>query len=83
MLLEFPSRPIGDLKQHITTEADGRLQHYLTLPPDPNAPPDFEPPPRPQLPLGTVDTPLVRLLNFLRKIMKPLLTASILTVSQK
>ncbi|KAI5116984.1 hypothetical protein M0805_001593 [Coniferiporia weirii] len=63
---DFPRRPTDMLKRHITEEADGRLAYYLPLPADPNAPPDFRSPPRPQLPAGTVDTPLVRLFNFLQ-----------------
>ncbi|KAL5506965.1 RGR1 [Sanghuangporus vaninii] len=63
---EFPKRPTGVLKQHVQDEADGRLSYYLPLPPDPTAPPDFQPPPRPEVPSGTVDAPLVRLFNFLQ-----------------
>lgn len=66
---DFPRRPTDALKQHITEEADSRLAYYLPLPPDPNPIPGFEPPPRPQLPPGTVDTPLVRLFNFLRMLL--------------
>jgi len=67
--LEFPRKPIGVLKEHLTIEADNRLGCYLPIP-DPEQPPDpnFPPPPeRPKLPEDVVDTPLVRLYNFLRK----------------
>ncbi|EJD03366.1 MED14-domain-containing protein [Fomitiporia mediterranea MF3/22] len=63
---DFPRRPTGDLKRHIAEEADGRLAYYLPLPVDPNVPPELQPPLRPELPAGTVDTPLVRLFNFLQ-----------------
>jgi mediator of RNA polymerase II transcription subunit 14 len=67
--LEFPRKPIGVLKEHLTIEADNRLGCYLPIPepekpPDPNFPP---PPERPKLPEDVVDTPLVRLYNFLRE----------------
>ena len=65
-ITEFPKRPIDVLKRHIAEEADARLAYYLPLLVDPNAPPDFQPPPRPEVPPGTVDTPLIRLFNFLR-----------------
>jgi len=52
------------MKQHITDEANARLAFYLPLPPDQAVLPDA--PPRPQLQEGTVDSPLVRLYNFLR-----------------
>jgi len=51
------------MAQHIKDEADTRLAHYLPLP---EAPTNFEVPPRPKLPEGAIDTPLVRLYNFLR-----------------
>ncbi|KAH9963764.1 mediator complex subunit MED14-domain-containing protein [Russula dissimulans] len=65
---EFPRKPIGVLKEHLTTEADNRLGCYLSLPepeepPDPNLPP---PPERPKLPEDVIDAPLVRLYNFLQ-----------------
>ena len=53
------------LKRNITDEADARLAFYL--PPDEPPPPGAEAPPRPQLPDGVVDAPLVRVFNFLRK----------------
>jgi mediator of RNA polymerase II transcription subunit 14 len=67
--IEFPRKPTGVLKEHLTTEADNRLGCYLPMsepeqPPDPNLPP---PPERPKLPEDVVDAPLVRLYNFLRE----------------
>ena len=56
------------MKRHIADEADGRLAFYIPLPADqPPPPPGAEVPPRPQLPDGLVDAPLVRVFNFLRK----------------
>ena len=66
MIAEFPRTPSGALKRHITAEADARLAFYL--PPDEPPPPGIDVPPRPQLPEGMVDAPLVRLFNFLRKL---------------
>ena len=65
-LQDFPRRPEGVLKRHITEEADGRLGFYLPIPEN-AIPPGVEPPARPQLPFGTVDVPLVRLFNYLRE----------------
>lgn len=53
------------MKRHITDEADARLAFFLPIPQD-AVPPGVEVPPRPQLPAGVVDTPLVRVFNFLR-----------------
>jgi len=66
---EFPPKPTGVLKEHLTTEADNRLGCYLSIPepdepPDPNLPPSPE---RPRLPEDVIDAPLVRLYNFLRE----------------
>ncbi|EJF55792.1 MED14-domain-containing protein [Dichomitus squalens LYAD-421 SS1] len=61
---EFPRTPSGILKRNITEEADARLAFYL--PPDEPPPPGVEPAPRPQLPQGVVDAPLVRVFNFLQ-----------------
>ncbi len=62
-ILEFPRRPQGLFKKHITEEADLRLAFYLPV----HAPPPIiEAPPRPQLPEGLVDAPLVRVFNYLR-----------------
>ncbi|KAI0248188.1 mediator complex subunit MED14-domain-containing protein [Lactifluus subvellereus] len=65
---EFPRKPTGVLKDHLAIEADNRLGCYLPMPepeqpPDPNLPP---PPERPKLPEDVVDTPLVRIYNFLQ-----------------
>jgi hypothetical protein len=65
---EFPRKPIGVLRDHLTAEANNRLGCYLPIPdsdqpPDPNLPP---PPERPKLPEDVVDAPLVRIYNFLR-----------------
>lgn len=51
------------MARHITNEADARLAYYLPLPEEPSG---VEVLPRPQLPEGVIDTPLVRLYNFLR-----------------
>ncbi|KAI0633692.1 MED14-domain-containing protein [Trametes polyzona] len=61
---EFPRTPTGALKRNITDEADARLGFYL--PPDQPPPPGVEAPPRPELPEGVVDAPLVRVFNFLQ-----------------
>ncbi|RDX48026.1 MED14-domain-containing protein [Lentinus brumalis] len=61
---EFPRTPSGHLKRNITDEADARLAFYLK--PDEPPPPVVEVPPRPQLPEGVVDAPLVRVFNFLQ-----------------
>lgn len=53
------------MKRHITDEADARLAFYLPLPAD-TPPPGVEIPPRPQLPDGVFDAPLIRVFNFLR-----------------
>ena len=66
---EFPRKPTGVLKGHLTTEADNRLGCYLPIP-EPEKPPDPTPPApaeRPKLPEDVVDAPLVRIYNFLRK----------------
>ena len=63
---DFPRTPVGDMKRHVTEEADSRLNYY-TPPPEDASQPGMELPPRPQLPPGKVDAPLVRLYNFLRK----------------
>ena len=72
---EFPQKPTGVLKRHITDEADARLAYYLPLPDDlPPPPPGVNLPPIPQLPEGTVDAPLVRVFNFLREYCKSPMT---------
>ncbi|KAI9442706.1 MED14-domain-containing protein [Lactarius indigo] len=57
---EFPRKPTGVLKDHLTIEADNRLGCYLPMPepeqpPDPNLPAPTE---RPRLPEDVVDAPL-------------------------
>jgi mediator of RNA polymerase II transcription subunit 14 len=51
------------MARHITNEADTRLAYYLPLLEEPSHPSAFK---VPQLPEGVIDTPLVRLYNFLR-----------------
>ncbi|KIY71148.1 MED14-domain-containing protein [Cylindrobasidium torrendii FP15055 ss-10] len=65
---EFPRIPTGPTKRFITEEADLRLGQYVQAPPpaDPMQDPNAPPPPRPGLPEGYVDAPLVRMYNFLR-----------------
>lgn len=64
---EFPTAPTGPLKRFIADEADAQLARYLPIPADtPPPPPGVEIPPRPQLPEGVVDAPLIRVFNFLR-----------------
>ncbi|KAJ7497072.1 mediator complex subunit MED14-domain-containing protein [Mycena latifolia] len=63
---DFPRTPAGFMKRHITDEADAQLAFYLPLPADHVPPPGVTVPPRPQLPEGVVDTPLVRIFNFLQ-----------------
>lgn len=65
---EFPRKPTGVLKDHLTIEADNRLGYYLPMPepeqpPDPNLPAPTE---RPRLPEDVSDAPLVRIYNFLQ-----------------
>ncbi|KAK0454745.1 mediator complex subunit MED14-domain-containing protein [Armillaria borealis] len=60
---EFPRIPTGIMKRHLADEADSRLAFYLPMP---EQPPGVELPPQPVLPEGIVDTPLVRLYNFLQ-----------------
>ncbi|KAJ6558514.1 mediator complex subunit MED14-domain-containing protein [Mycena vulgaris] len=63
---DFPRTPAGFMKRHITDEADAQLAFYLPLPADHIPPPGVTLPPRPQLAEGVVDTPLVRVFNFLQ-----------------
>ncbi|KAJ7928568.1 mediator complex subunit MED14-domain-containing protein [Mycena leptocephala] len=63
---DFPRTPTGLMKRHITDEADAQLAFYLPLPADHILPPGVTLPPRPQLVEGVVDTPLVRVFNFLQ-----------------
>lgn len=64
---EFPRVPTGVMKRHITEGVDAQLAMYvpITPPPEGQVPP-VELPPRPQLPEGTMDAPLVRVYNFLQ-----------------
>lgn len=64
-LAEFPRVPSGMIKRHITDEANAQLAFYLDLQPEQAPLPEI--PPRPQLPQGIVDAPLVRVFNFLRR----------------
>ena len=61
VLPDFPREPTGITKRYITDEADFRMAYYLV--------PDPENPDARKLPAGVVDTPLVRLYNFLRECM--------------
>ncbi|KAJ6602180.1 mediator complex subunit MED14-domain-containing protein [Mycena sp. CBHHK59/15] len=63
---DFPRTPTGFMKRHITDEADAQLAFYLPLPPDHVPPPGVKLPPRPQLSEGVIDTPLIRVFNFLQ-----------------
>ncbi|KAJ7668443.1 mediator complex subunit MED14-domain-containing protein [Mycena polygramma] len=63
---DFPRTPTGLMKRHITDEADSQLAFYLPLPADHVPPPGATFPPRPQLADDVVDTPLVRVFNFLQ-----------------
>ncbi|RXW15427.1 hypothetical protein EST38_g10430 [Candolleomyces aberdarensis] len=57
-LQEFPRVPTGWAKQFISQEADNRLGYYLLAETETG---------RPKLPDGFVDTPLIRLYNFLAR----------------
>ena len=65
------------MKRLITEEADARLVFYLR-PDEPPPPPGVEIPPRPQLPEGMVDAPLVRVFNFHRKFLPLVLKSAFL-----
>jgi mediator of RNA polymerase II transcription subunit 14 len=54
------------MARYIANEADARLGHYVSLLEEASS---TEIPPRPQLPEGVIDTPLVRLYNFLRTLL--------------
>ncbi|KAG6920079.1 hypothetical protein DXG01_010147 [Tephrocybe rancida] len=62
-LQDFPRVPTGIMKRHITDEADARLAFYLPVPEEAQ---ESSIPPRPMLPPGVIDTPLVRVYNFLQ-----------------
>lgn len=53
------------LNRHISDEANARLRYYISDPPEPQ--PSPEAPSKPQLPPNTVDAPLARVFNFLRR----------------
>ncbi|KAI0031227.1 mediator complex subunit MED14-domain-containing protein [Vararia minispora EC-137] len=64
---ELPKKPSGHMLQWISDEADTRLGFYSTEQAAPvSLIPGQAPPRKPQLEEGTVDTPLVRLFNFLQ-----------------
>ncbi|KAJ6495613.1 mediator complex subunit MED14-domain-containing protein [Mycena vitilis] len=63
---DFPRTPTGLMKRHITDEADSQLAFYLPLPADHVPPLGATFPVRPQLADDVVDTPLVRVFNFLQ-----------------
>ncbi|KAH9485239.1 Mediator of RNA polymerase II transcription subunit 14 [Psilocybe cubensis] len=63
-LQEFPRTPVGIIRQHIVDEADNRLGYYYEGPI--SVAPSLEAPHRPRLPQGVIDTPLVRVYNFLQ-----------------
>ncbi|KAJ7594646.1 mediator complex subunit MED14-domain-containing protein [Mycena floridula] len=63
---EFPKQPTGHLKRFIADEADAQLARYLPMASIEPQAPGVEVPPRPQLPEGVVDTPLIRVYNFLQ-----------------
>ncbi|PFH52047.1 hypothetical protein AMATHDRAFT_74540 [Amanita thiersii Skay4041] len=62
---EFPRIPTGILKRHITEEADNQLAKFVPFTVE-DPLPGFGSAPKPQLPSGVVDAPLVRLYNFLQ-----------------
>ncbi len=64
--LDFPRKPPIIMRQHITDEANARLAFYIPLPAEQAQIPGA--PPRPELPDNVVDTPLVRVYNFLRMV---------------
>lgn len=64
---EFPRRPTGLMHGFIKEEVDRQLELYTPKPPPDFLLPGVEPPPAaPELPEDVVDTPLIRLFNFLR-----------------
>ncbi|KAF5370780.1 hypothetical protein D9758_002136 [Tetrapyrgos nigripes] len=64
---EFPRVPTGIIKRHITEEVDRQLALYIPYPePQQPLPPGVELPPKEELPEDVVDTPLVRVFNFLQ-----------------
>ncbi|KAJ4500264.1 mediator complex subunit MED14-domain-containing protein [Lentinula lateritia] len=64
---EFPRRPTGLMHGFIKEEVDRQLELYTPKPPPDFLLPGVEPPPAaPELPEDVVDTPLIRLFNFLQ-----------------
>ncbi|KAJ4468331.1 MED14-domain-containing protein [Lentinula aciculospora] len=63
---EFPRRPTGIMHGFMKEEIDRQLGLYIPKPPPEFLPPGVEPPVAPQLPENVVDTPLIRLFNFLQ-----------------
>ncbi|CAA7259201.1 unnamed protein product [Cyclocybe aegerita] len=63
-LQEFPRVPPNIMKHHIADEANNQLARYLPPLPDQQQIPGAQP--RPQLPEGVVDAPLIRVYNFLQ-----------------
>ncbi|KZT24268.1 MED14-domain-containing protein [Neolentinus lepideus HHB14362 ss-1] len=64
---EFPRVPTGVMKRHIEEGVNAQLGMYVPLPPPAEGQvPPVRQPPRPQLPEGVVDAPLVRVFNFLQ-----------------
>ncbi|KAJ3733741.1 MED14-domain-containing protein [Lentinula guzmanii] len=64
---EFPRRPTGIMHSFIKEEIDRQLELHIPKPPPDFLPPGVEPPSAaPELPEDVVDTPLIRLFNFLQ-----------------
>ncbi|THV06734.1 MED14-domain-containing protein [Dendrothele bispora CBS 962.96] len=64
---EFPRVPTGFIKRHITDEVDRQLSLFRPEPqPQQPLPPGAELPRKQELPDDVVDTPLVRVFNFLQ-----------------
>ncbi|KAI0072724.1 MED14-domain-containing protein [Panus rudis PR-1116 ss-1] len=66
IMQDFPRKPTGPLKRLIADEADARLAFFLPVKEQQPAPPGVQVPPPPKLPEGVIDTPLVRVFNFLQ-----------------
>ncbi|KAM6502426.1 Mediator complex subunit MED14 domain containing protein [Amanita muscaria] len=64
-LQEFPRIPTGIMRRHIADEADNQLAKFVQYSTE-EQPHGVELPPKPQLPDGKIDAPLVRLYNFLQ-----------------
>ena len=63
--IDFPRVPTSILKRHITDEANNQLAKFVQYPTE-EQPLGVELPPKPHLPDGLVDAPLIRLYNLLR-----------------